>query len=131
MRVLDFSFHEREAGSFPLSRPEKTRHLVDLHSADTGRRNFLIRCCQGASAGLLPARFRNFPLSLFGQGESASPVVPTAEFHLHLHPHYRSPTALDATLLKTKAGTDEFLSEKYAEQIAASYVAAGANRSAG
>jgi tetratricopeptide (TPR) repeat protein len=39
------------------------------------------------------------------------------EFHLHLH--YRSSRPLDATLAKTQAGLDEFVSEKYADQIAA------------
>src|SRR5208337_3594607 len=37
----------------------------------------------------------------------------------HLHPHYRTPTALDATLLKTKAGLDDFITEKYHDRIAA------------
>jgi len=114
--VLDFRFHERESGSFPLSRPEKTRHLVDFHSADTGRRNFLIRCCQGVSAALLPARLGNFAFSFDPPGPNNA-LSHEAEFHLH--PHYRSPTPLDAVLLKAKAGLDEFITEKYADQIAA------------
>ena len=40
-----------------------------------------------------------------------------AEFHFH--PHYRSQRPLDALLLKTKAGSDEFVSEKYAVDIGA------------
>ena len=44
---------------------------------------------------------------------SQSMAVP--EFHLH--PHYRVQRPLDATLLKTQAGLDDFISEKYADQI--------------
>ena len=36
-----------------------------------------------------------------------------------MHPHYRAPMPLDATLLKTQAGLDDFVTEKYADQIAA------------
>ncbi len=38
---------------------------------------------------------------------------------LHLHPHYPAQTALDAALLKTNAGLDDFITEKYHDQIAA------------
>jgi tetratricopeptide (TPR) repeat protein/peroxiredoxin len=37
----------------------------------------------------------------------------------HLKPHYRSDRPLDATLLKVQAGLDDFITEKYADQIAA------------
>ena len=110
--MLDFRFHEHEFGGFPLSRREKTRHLVDPHPVDSGRRNFLIRCCQGASAALIPASLRDLAFSL--DPHNASP-----EGEFHLHPHYRSQTPLDATLLKVKAGLDDFITEKYADQIAA------------
>jgi tetratricopeptide (TPR) repeat protein len=46
----------------------------------------------------------------------SAPLVDTG---FHLHPHYRAPTALDATLLQTKAGLDEFITEKYQDRIAA------------
>lgn len=36
-----------------------------------------------------------------------------------LHPRYRSERPLDATLLKVQAGSDRFISEKYADEIAA------------
>lgn len=45
--------------------------------------------------------------------------APLVDAQFHLHPHYRTPAPLDATLLKIKAGTDEFVSEKYHGQIAA------------
>ncbi len=112
MRVLDFRFHERESGGFPLSRRDKTRHFVDSHPVDPSRRNFLIRCCQGASAALIPASLRDLAFSL--DPHNASP-----EGEFHLHPHYRTQTPLDATLLKMKAGLDDFITEKYADQIGA------------
>ena len=37
----------------------------------------------------------------------------------HLHPRYRTPDPLAATLVETQAGHDEFISEKYHDQIAA------------
>jgi tetratricopeptide (TPR) repeat protein/thiol-disulfide isomerase/thioredoxin len=36
----------------------------------------------------------------------------------HLHPHYRTDRPTDATLLKVQAGLDDFITEKYADQIA-------------
>ncbi|HLO07697.1 MAG TPA: VCBS repeat-containing protein, partial [Terriglobales bacterium] len=37
----------------------------------------------------------------------------------HLHPHYRSQLPIEATLLKTQAGFDQFVTEKYQDRIAA------------
>jgi tetratricopeptide (TPR) repeat protein/peroxiredoxin len=37
----------------------------------------------------------------------------------HLQPHYRAERPLDAVLLKVQAGLDDFITEKYADQIAA------------
>jgi Flp pilus assembly protein TadD/peroxiredoxin len=54
--------------------------------------------------------------SLYGF-DSAGEALSSGEFHLH--PHYRMPRPLDALLLKTQAGLDDFVTEKYAEQIAA------------
>jgi tetratricopeptide (TPR) repeat protein len=45
--------------------------------------------------------------------------APLVDAGFHLHPHYRAGTALDATILKTKAGLDDFITEKYHDQIAA------------
>jgi hypothetical protein len=89
---------------------------------DFRRRDFLIRFCQGASAALIPA-------GLFSDGrrglgwpylcgfDSANADLSSVEFHLH--PHYRMATPLDALLLKTQAGLDDFVTEKYADEIAA------------
>src|SRR5579863_6011654 len=94
-----------------LTEPAKTKDSIDLR-----RRNFLIRCCQGASTALIPARLRGlaFP-SMFN-----SPNAPTlkGDVDFHLHPHYRAQMPLDATLPKTQAGLDNFVTEKYQDQIA-------------
>src|SRR5271169_206351 len=84
---------------------------------DLRRRDFLIRCCQGASVAFIPKGLRGvgFP-SIYGY-DSADSDLATSEFHLH--PHYRMPRPLDALLLKTQAGLDDFVTEKYADQIAA------------
>ncbi len=78
-----------------------------------------MRCCQGASAALIPplilsAGLRRLPFYGFDSPE-ADPSSP--EFHLH--PHYRMPRPLDALLLKTQSGLDDFVTEKYADEIAA------------
>jgi tetratricopeptide (TPR) repeat protein len=83
---------------------------------DLRRRDFLIRCCQGASAALIPAGLRGIGWpSLYGVDSGTD--LSSREFHLH--PHYRMPRPLDALLLKTQAGLDDFVTEQYADQIAA------------
>jgi len=51
------------------------------------------------------------------------PSRPASRFggdtEFHLRPHYRAKRPLDAVLLKTRPGFDQFISEKYAVQIAA------------
>ena len=90
---------------------------MDLHPIDRSRRDFLIRSCQGASS-LLLAKFAFDPLAALAFQESSAP-----EFHLH--PHYRSQRPLQATLALAQAGLDDFVSEKYAEQIEAVLAAWG------
>ncbi|HYM06895.1 MAG TPA: hypothetical protein VEU11_10075, partial [Terriglobales bacterium] len=87
-------------------RPGENRRSTGLR-----RRNFLIRSWQGLSAALL----RGLPFSFVLQSRKAR----AAEHGFHLHPHYRSETPLDAMLLKTKAGSDDFITEKHHDQIAA------------
>ena len=66
---------------------------------------------------MVPAKLRGLALPLaFDSHQTFSPGD-TAEFHLH--PHYRSQTSLDATVLKTQAGLDEYVTEKYHDQIVA------------
>jgi tetratricopeptide (TPR) repeat protein len=67
-------------------------------------------------------RRRNFlkgglALPLLGRlGAQETPLV-DAEFHVH--PRYRGQTPLDATILKTRAEFDSFVTEKYHDQIGA------------
>src|SRR5712692_7614316 len=83
---------------------------------DLRRRDFLIRCCQGASAALIPAGLRGLGWPSIYDFDSPGENPSGSEFHLH--PHYRMPSPLDALLLKTQAGLDDFVTEKYADQIA-------------
>jgi Flp pilus assembly protein TadD/peroxiredoxin len=99
-----------------LSRAGKTNRPLNLLSVDQGRRDFLIRCCQGASAAFVPASFRRFALGS-GHLDSRSAFSPDGEFHLA--PHYRAKLPLEAILLKTQAGLDQFVTETYADKIAA------------
>ena len=95
-------------GGIALSRPEKRQPSVDLR-----RRNFLKRCCQGATLVSATLRSRAFPQAFRFDSQGAL----FAAGELHLHPHYRSQRPLDATLLKVKAGLDAFVTEKYADWI--------------
>src|SRR5260370_18831442 len=83
---------------------------------DLRRRDFLIRLCQGASAALIPAGLRGLDWPTLYGFDSTDPAPSNVEFRLH--PHYRTPRPLDALLLKTQAGLDDFVTEKYADQIA-------------
>jgi tetratricopeptide (TPR) repeat protein len=57
------------------------------------------------------------PTSLWGNTFPDRPEpAPGAGFHLR--PHYRTERPLDATLLKLRSGLDDFVTEKYADQIA-------------
>src|SRR4029077_13783013 len=83
-------------------------------AVDSGRREFLVRSCQGASAALIPAGLRHLGFAFSPRFFSTAPL-PRAAFHPH--PHYRAQAPLDAVLLNTQAGLDVFITEKYADQI--------------
>jgi tetratricopeptide (TPR) repeat protein len=87
---------------------------VSADPLDAGRRNFLIRSCQGLAASLVPAGLHSLALRSFPASKQISP-----DNEFHVHPHYRSQVPLDALLLKAKAGLDNFVTEKYADQLAA------------
>jgi tetratricopeptide (TPR) repeat protein/peroxiredoxin len=89
---------------------------VELRSVDLDRRNFLFRFCQSAGATLIPVRLWGFTFS--GQ-PFASRGATVAAAGFHLQPHYRSERPLDAALQKVQTGLDDFITEKYADQIAA------------
>jgi tetratricopeptide (TPR) repeat protein len=76
---------------------------------------FLLRGCQGASATLLFGAWRGLASPL-APLDSQNPSPPSGEFLLH--PHYRAKLPIEATLLKTTAGADEFITEVYADRIA-------------
>ena len=121
---VSFGFTRECPRGISLSRTGKKRHPVDLlplgHDpserdlADRDRRDFLLWCCQGASAALIYPGLRGlaFPFAPDSQ-KLGSP----GEFHLH--PHYRGQLPIEATLLKTQAGFDQFVTEKYQDRIAA------------
>jgi hypothetical protein len=93
-------------------------------SADLQRREFLIRFCQGVGATLIPSGFwgLGFQNRLVAEGAAQSATqspIQSKETQFLLHPHYRSERPLDVTLQKVQAGTDEFITEKYADQIGA------------
>jgi len=93
--------HERQ-GAIALSR--------------LSRRNFLVRCCQGASAAALPASLRGLAFGSDSRFDSTGP--PSADSDFHLHPHYLAERPLEATLRQVQAGFDDFVNEKYHDQIA-------------
>ena len=82
---------------------------------DLGRREFLVRFCQGAVSPLVPQRL--FGLAFPGWRLSAGDSPDRSGFYLH--PRYRSERPLDRTLMKVGADLDRFPGEKYAERIAA------------
>jgi tetratricopeptide (TPR) repeat protein len=104
-------------GDIVLSRAGKTHQSVDPHLMSASRRQFLVRCCQGASAAMIPASLRDFAFS--STYSFSSPVSRSSDGEFHLHPHYPAQRPLDATLLKTQADLDEFVTEKYHDRIAA------------
>jgi tetratricopeptide (TPR) repeat protein/peroxiredoxin len=72
-----------------------------------------MRCCQGVSASLIPGSLRDLTFAF----DFRSTVALESEFHLH--PHYRTKLPLENTLLKVHAGSDEFVTEKYVDEVAA------------
>src|SRR4051794_29111986 len=107
--------------SICLNRPGKQRSPVDLFlpghdPADPSRRDFLIRGCQGGSASLLSAGWIGLSRRFAHAFGFEEPHLSAGDFHLH--PHYRAQLPLDAMLPKTQAGLDNFVTEKYKDQIA-------------
>ncbi|MGA8619754.1 MAG: FG-GAP-like repeat-containing protein [Candidatus Sulfotelmatobacter sp.] len=64
---------------------------------------------------MVPACLRGLAFSPFYAFNAAQF---SSENEFRLHPHYRAQRPLDAILLKTQAGLDEFITEKYHDQIA-------------
>jgi tetratricopeptide (TPR) repeat protein/peroxiredoxin len=91
--------------------------LADPVPVDRDRRDFLVRCCQMVSTTLFPASLRGLALPSLYALDSHDPHSPDGGFHLH--PRYRAQLPLDATLLQAKSGLDNFIIEKYSNEIAA------------
>jgi tetratricopeptide (TPR) repeat protein len=66
---------------------------------------------------MVPVGLRGFALPSIYCFDSPVAISPGGEFHLQ--PQYRVQRPLDALLLKTRAGLDDFITEKYHDQIAA------------
>jgi tetratricopeptide (TPR) repeat protein/peroxiredoxin len=112
---VSFASTDGNPGETTLSQAGKSHQSVE--SVDLRRRIFLARFCQGAGATLIPARL--WGLTFPGFDSFASRTSPDASSGFHLQPHYRNERPLDATLLKVQAGLDNFITEQYADQIAA------------
>ena len=117
---VSFGFTRECPRGISLSRTGKTRHLLpldrvpsDCDLADRDRRDFLRWCCQGASAALI---YPGLPGLASPFARDSQKLGSPGEFHLH--PHYRSQLPIEATLLKTQAGFDQFVTEKYQDRIA-------------
>jgi tetratricopeptide (TPR) repeat protein/peroxiredoxin len=66
---------------------------------------------------MVPASLRGLAFPSIFPFDSCSALSSDGE--LHLHPHYLAQRPLDALLLKTDAGLDDFVGEKYHDKIAA------------
>jgi tetratricopeptide (TPR) repeat protein len=78
------------------------------------RRDFLIGFCEAAGAALIPSKLWDLSLP---ELNLTTPVSLPADSGYHLHPNYRAERPVDATLLKVQPGLDDFITEKYADQI--------------
>ncbi len=102
---------------FP-SHDEKVQAPIEMESRPLSRRNFFGRI-RWAPALFLPAPFqyRCFPRSL-----EASPFAvfdPSVFFETRLTPHFPAQSPLDGILKLVPAGSDAFITEKYAADLSA------------
>src|ERR1700741_639383 len=106
--MLHCRFQRCIRGSTRLSRSWKKRRPVNL-----SRREFL-QYCQGAPLAFLPA---GAPFGYFNSflSEQSSPF----SGEMQLHPEYRIKRGIETVLRKVPAGFDEFVTEKYQDQIEA------------
>lgn len=85
-----------------------SRSANDRRRGAISRRQFLQYCEGIPLAFLSPSLILPFPSTAVPQEESAAPGA------LHLHPQYRIQSrGIDSVLRKVRAGSDEFITEKY------------------
>src|SRR5207302_2427385 len=89
------------------------RRRGPLEFGDLSRRDFLVRLCGGAAATFIASPLWKIP---FVNATGARELSEGGRYVLR--PRYRSERPLDAMLLKVEAGSDRFISEKSADEIA-------------
>src|SRR5947209_13154024 len=104
------------ASAFHIKSGDRTlrRRRVPLEFGDLSRRDFLVRLCRGTAAAFIASPVWEIPCVADATRTSGFPEGGG----FVLRPRYRSERPLDAMLLKVPAGSDRFISEKYAEEIA-------------
>src|SRR5579864_2293939 len=90
------------------------RRRVPFEFGDLSRRDFLVRLCGGTAAAFIAS-----PLWHPCVADATGPSGLAEGAAFVLRPRYRSERPLEAMLLKVQAGSDRFISEKYAEEISA------------
>lgn len=110
--MLTFAFH-RKAGEIALSRRRKNRQSVDL-----SRREFIGTLAQGASFAFLPSGLA-FPSLRSSHLNQAPPNSHLAPAEYIIHPQYRSQRDIESIFRKVPAGFDDYVTEKYQDQVAA------------
>jgi len=101
-------FLYKHSGSICLTRSWKKRRPFDL-----SRRQFL-QYCQGAGLAFYAGGMPVPSLEAFFRGPQSAEAN-----ELQLHPEYRVKRGIEAVLRKVPAGFDEFVTEKYQDQIEA------------
>ncbi len=106
--MLDFALKQQIIGGISLNRPRKKRTTIDI-----SRREFL-QYCRGVPLAFLPSPVSSFS---FFPVRSSQESAPEGEFRVH--PQYRVQRGIESVLKKVPAGFDEFITEKYQDQVAA------------
>jgi tetratricopeptide (TPR) repeat protein len=105
--MLDFALREGNGG-IALSRSRNKHHFADI-----SRRKFLVQTYQAASIAFLPSGIGCPTLCPLSFGMAAP-----GPSDLHIHPQYRAKAEPDDVLRNVPAGLDEFVTEKYQDQVA-------------
>jgi Flp pilus assembly protein TadD/peroxiredoxin len=101
-----------------LVRREAERKESEAHRlGKLHRRDFIIKSCEFASAAFLPSTLKNLKV-LAGQAARPGSLTLLAPDY-RLTPHYRQESPLNDVFLNVHPGRDNFITEKYAEEIEA------------